>query len=77
MRLNTHFQMRLNASYTDDYVVVRKDDSAIRGVLQILLWYTPLLSQPPHFSEHLTIVKINHFSATHLFPACTVISAQR
>ncbi len=28
------------------------------------------------FSEHLTIVKINHFSATYIFPAHTVISAQ-
>jgi hypothetical protein len=32
---------------------------------------TPLL-----FPEHLTIVKINHFSATNLFPVHTVISAQ-
>ncbi len=32
MRMNTRFQTRLNASYTDDYVVVRNDDSAKRGV---------------------------------------------
>ena len=44
MRLNTRFQTRLNALCTDDYVAVRNNDSAIRGVLQILLWYTPLLS---------------------------------
>jgi hypothetical protein len=31
---------------------------------------------PPHFFTPLTIVKINHFSATHLFLAHTVISAQ-
>jgi hypothetical protein len=32
---------------------------------------------PPHFSEPLTIVEINHFSATQFFLAHTVISAQR
>ncbi len=32
---------------------------------------------PPHFSEPLTIFKNNHFSATHLFLAHTVISAQQ
>ncbi len=50
MRLNTRFQTRLNASYTDDHAVVRNDDSAIRGVYQILFWYTPLLSLPLLFS---------------------------
>ena len=49
MRLNTRFQTRLNASYTDDYVVIRNDDSAIRGVYLILLWYTPR-SHSPHIS---------------------------
>jgi hypothetical protein len=32
MRMNTCFQTRLNASYTDDYIVVRNNNSAIRGV---------------------------------------------
>jgi hypothetical protein len=32
---------------------------------------------PPHLFTPLTIVEINHFSATHLFLAHTVISAQR
>jgi hypothetical protein len=70
MRMSTRFQTRLNASCTDDYVVVRSDDSAIRGVQQILIWYTPLPSFLPHLFTPLTIVEINHFSATHLF-SCT------
>jgi hypothetical protein len=67
MRMNTRFQTRLNASYTNNFVVIQNDNSAIRGVWQITLWYTPLLSQPPYFSDPLTIVKINHINATYIF----------
>jgi hypothetical protein len=34
----------------------------------MILWYTPpLLSQPPHFSEHPTIIEITHLSAPYIF----------
>jgi hypothetical protein len=32
MKMNTRFWTRLNASYTDDYVIVPNNDSAIRGL---------------------------------------------
>ncbi len=46
MRLNTCFQTRLNALYTDNYIVVPNVDSAIWGVWQIVPWYTPPVHSP-------------------------------
>ena len=43
-----------------------------RSVADYSLVHSPV-SQPPHFFTPLTIVKNNHFSATHLFSAHTVI----
>ena len=66
MRLNTCFQMRLNASYTNNYAVVQNNDSKIWGVADCSLVRSPS-SQPPLFSTPLTIVKNNLFSATNIF----------
>ena len=58
MRLSTRFRTRLNASYTDDYVVVQKNDSAIRRVKQIILWYTHPADSPLNSSLLSQFVKI-------------------
>ncbi len=67
MRLNTHFQTRLNASYTDDHAVVGNDNSHdMRSVADSSLVHSPQLTTP-HFFTPLTIDKITHFSATYIF----------
>ncbi len=65
MRLNTRFQMRLEVSRTDDHAVVQNDNST-RSALDSSLVHSSTLI-PPHFSDPLTIVKNNHFSATYIF----------
>jgi hypothetical protein len=47
-----------------------------RSVAYTSLVHSSVHNPPPLFTP-LAIVKINHFSATHLFLAHTVVSAQR
>jgi hypothetical protein len=58
MRLNTRFQTRLNALYTDDYVVIRLRDT--RSVADSSLVHSSV-DIPPHFFDLLTIVNFHIF----------------
>jgi len=69
MRLYIDFRTRLNASRTTINAAIRRRSSDKRGVFLIVPWNTPFsqTSRPLSLLTPLTILKIQHFSATYLF----------
>ena len=64
MRLNTRFQARLNASYTDDHAIVQ---TTTPWYTEWSRFFSATLPHSPLLSSFLTIVKNNHFSANYIF----------